>query len=814
MPENQVKIQLTAEDKASAVVKRAAQAHQEYLKSYESLSDYMKRSASEAQKAAASNNQLSSSMDRVADSLDDAADSGDQASGRFDGLFGTFTKANLAASAIEKGIQLAMSAIKNAGSDASNYERSLLGLESAAAAFGISTESVNAAVKTLTNDGLLGFSTTASALKTLLSTGMDLDTATMLMERFKDEASFGRAESIDFATAVGNLAQAYKTNSSELGDLSGHTGNFSDAIEVGAAALGKQVSQLTAAETEQAKLIGYMQDGAHTAGNAAAFSDTYAGSLARQAAEAERASVSLGTAMLPAMEYVTQGFGNFIAGVNESATATQTFQAYLVTFAAVVRTIANIFIGSFQAMWGAAQSLMTLSWKPLQDGLDSAAEGFENTWSEAFAQYEKIYTDSNQSRLEDLERTLKETENASAASNSKIAQQMDDANKQYRRSMEQRAKQFQESMRDMIIAHRDKARSLESDLAKEDAAYTKSRLLREQRYLDDIESLEERHAEKVADIQEQISEEKNRGLVVDGVLYQEANQQKIDKLEAQLAKELTAHRKALDERKAEYDTEMAEDKARHDERISQLQVALAEERAILEQHRLEVAAVGDAQKEDDISRLKRQFEEANAEAARNHQEQLARIQSSGTAQGSAYGTAMNEELRKKIEETKRLIEEATNAQTRASTAGSSTATHWWTSFKDTLSSWFQGFPGLVSEWINNGASSIKAKTQHQFTGPMGGVGQLFSNAIDWITKREGGGPVTAGQPYIVGEREPELFVPRQSGQILNGQQIQQVMSGSKSSGVTINGLTINNYTPNTNGSIMADLGWEISRRLA
>jgi chromosome segregation ATPase len=295
------------------------------------------------------------------------------------------------------------------------------------------------------------------------------------------------------------------------------------------------------------------------------------------------------------------------------------------------------------------------------------------------------------------------------------------------------------------------------------------------------------------------------------VLYQQANQKKIDKLEEQLTKERTSHQKAIDERKAQYQADSAENQARHDERITQLQTALAEERAILEQHRLDVAAVGEALKEDDISRLKRQFEQANIEATRNHQEQLARIQSQGTAQGSAYGTAMNDELRKKIEETKKLIEEATNAQAKASTAGSATATHWWTSFKDTLKSWFSGFPNLVAEWINNGASSIKAKTQHAFTGPMGGVGQLFSNAIDWITKREGGGPVQAGQPYIVGEREPELFVPRQSGQILNQQQIRQAISGAPAQGrsVSVQIGTVINQSNMDPDAFFSALSWHL-----
>jgi TP901 family phage tail tape measure protein len=37
--------------------------------------------------------------------------------------------------------------------------------------------------------------------------------------------------------------------------------------------------------------------------------------------------------------------------------------------------------------------------------------------------------------------------------------------------------------------------------------------------------------------------------------------------------------------------------------------------------------------------------------------------------------------------------------------------------------------------------------------------------------RAKGGPVRAGQPYMVGEREPELFVPRTNGRILNQQQM-------------------------------------------
>jgi phage-related minor tail protein len=49
-------------------------------------------------------------------------------------------------------------------------------------------------------------------------------------------------------------------------------------------------------------------------------------------------------------------------------------------------------------------------------------------------------------------------------------------------------------------------------------------------------------------------------------------------------------------------------------------------------------------------------------------------------------------------------------------------------------------------------------------GPNIGSG-LLGNLFGGIFGRASGGPVQAGQPYVVGERRPELFVPSTSGRI-------------------------------------------------
>ncbi|MGI8484084.1 MAG: tape measure protein [Thermomicrobiales bacterium] len=56
-----------------------------------------------------------------------------------------------------------------------------------------------------------------------------------------------------------------------------------------------------------------------------------------------------------------------------------------------------------------------------------------------------------------------------------------------------------------------------------------------------------------------------------------------------------------------------------------------------------------------------------------------------------------------------------------------------------------------------------------FAGAAGAAGNWYQHLGD--NKRASGGPVSAGQSYLVGENSPELFVPSQNGSILNQSQM-------------------------------------------
>ena len=102
--------------------------------------------------------------------------------------------------------------------------------------------------------------------------------------------------------------------------------------------------------------------------------------------------------------------------------------------------------------------------------------------------------------------------------------------------------------------------------------------------------------------------------------------------------------------------------------------------------------------------------------------------------------------------------------------------------------------------------------QSNFARDIGNFFGIDGNTLSRLfTGRASGGPVTAGRPYIVGERAPELFVPRQSGQILNQRQLQQVLGSNQSSGggVSIGTVNITNQTPVDYTAQLRELAFEL-----
>jgi archaeosine-15-forming tRNA-guanine transglycosylase len=100
---------------------------------------------------------------------------------------------------------------------ASNTSKAaMMGLQSVAEGMGHSFSKVQAAAESLASDGLLTISEAAAGLKNLLSRGFSLDEATVLMNRFKDSAAFGKQAALGFGEAVVGATEGLRQENSVL----------------------------------------------------------------------------------------------------------------------------------------------------------------------------------------------------------------------------------------------------------------------------------------------------------------------------------------------------------------------------------------------------------------------------------------------------------------------------------------------------------------------------------------------------------------------------------------------------------------------
>lgn len=123
--------------------------------------------------------------------------------------------------AVTTGVALAgiMKALKEATNTTVEFRNAMMGLESVAKGTGQDLDATKKAAQSLTSDGLMPLSDAATGLKNLLLTGFSLDEATVLMNRFKDSAAFGRQGTLEFGEAIRTATEGIKNGNSILVDF-------------------------------------------------------------------------------------------------------------------------------------------------------------------------------------------------------------------------------------------------------------------------------------------------------------------------------------------------------------------------------------------------------------------------------------------------------------------------------------------------------------------------------------------------------------------------------------------------------------------
>lgn len=218
---------------------------------------------------------------------------------------------------------------------ASDYQKSMMVLDIVSEKFGINGKAAGELATKLGKDLRIGANTASDSLQYLIKSGLTLEQSADMMKRFTNEAVTGKSSSIDLATAVKNLAFAYTTGNSAIGNLSGVSENFNEIDKKGLAImqakgqfLGLTIKQLDSAQQMQARYAGMIDLTNLTMGSSERLQGTFGDNMLAIKARFSELQVELGTRFLPILGVVSDGFLKLIENINITAVIDQIITAF------------------------------------------------------------------------------------------------------------------------------------------------------------------------------------------------------------------------------------------------------------------------------------------------------------------------------------------------------------------------------------------------------------------------------------------------------------------------------------------------------
>jgi hypothetical protein len=176
------------------------------------------------------------------------------------------------------------------------------GLNAVAKGFGIQTGDAQQAAQDLAKRGFLSLTESVLAFKTAMSTGLDLEESTKLINSLADSAAYNRQSFYTMGGAIQASLDGIKNGNSVLSDAVGVTKNLSVMQKEYAASIGTTVGRLTDAQKIQAAYYGFMREGAIFTGNADEAMQGFTGTQNRFAQATNEARVALGESFTPVVQ--------------------------------------------------------------------------------------------------------------------------------------------------------------------------------------------------------------------------------------------------------------------------------------------------------------------------------------------------------------------------------------------------------------------------------------------------------------------------------------------------------------------------------
>lgn len=226
-----------------------------------------------------------------------------------------------------------------------NFENALVGLKSIAEGTGRDFNQAKKFIQDFTSDGLVTASEAATSLKSLFQRGFSMEQSIVILERFKDAASFGRQSTLALGEAIQGAAEGLKNENSMLVDNAGITKNVAKMWDEYAKSIGVKTNNLTMAQKREAEYQGILKETKFQVGDAIKYADGYAGAQARQQAAALQLQQTLGTALLPTMTKLTQAMSDILVPIKDWVEENPKLSANIIITAGAITTLITAITG-------------------------------------------------------------------------------------------------------------------------------------------------------------------------------------------------------------------------------------------------------------------------------------------------------------------------------------------------------------------------------------------------------------------------------------------------------------------------------------
>lgn len=577
------------------------------------------------------------------------------------------------------------------------YEASMNGIQAVAKATGNSVSESMSVVKDATTSGLISQSDAAAAVKNLELYGYSAQEAAQLIDVLTNSAVYNRQANYSVGEAVRVTTEGIRMENSVLSDAAGVNKNIAQMHEEYAKSLGTTTEKLTQEQKAQAVLNGVLNEGGIFAGNAEQYTDTLAGAQSRLSNQIDQLHTNMGR-LFNAFTPIISGIADWLSNNQQLAAGIFTFITILgaggglifVIFRAVkaINTIKNAIIAMGLTSKAAAGGIAGLV---LGIAALATAGGVAVALGSA--------TDAEIDLGEETDKTT-ESLGTQAIGASNTAKKIADL----QNNIEKLTREYRRDLKQIAVNHEENLSTLNQQIEEANIEYRRAIDERTADFNITMAKQERSHQETVNELMMQLSflQQYNN----------EYNRQKLAQVQFALAKEQTLYQQETAALQEEINLQNQADKEKLDAKLASLQQELSEEMAFMEKHREDLNSVRDVILLDEIESLQERYNEQK----KSYESQIAEAGIAGTSIGDNLINSVNDAIIQGQEKLKPTIKETANVIT-AIFDGTVTEALGNGSFWDALGEGFDNlFAGNWDYFFNGGRNSVRNKKSYSKSG--------------------------------------------------------------------------------------------------